>query len=124
MVETMQKGPGYLRPSQGTRERLRRIGRLRGAAASSTNAPPCVQSDTRSSRTLEQCDISDSDLDAEEPNSVPQYDLPDDVLIVLGGKIKQKRIDSLRRICKKAMRLRRRLQAQPNDEDATGDRTF
>ena len=73
-----------------------------------TDVQAKAQPHTSSSRTPEQCDISDDDLDAEEPTSVPQYDLTDDRFKVLQGKINNDDIDRLRKHYNKTIRLARR----------------
>jgi len=77
-----------------------------------------------SSRGPEAFDISDDDLDAEEPTSVPFYDPTDDSFNVLQRILKQEDIDKLRKRCSKTIRLARHLQTQPNDADAKADRMF
>ena len=83
-----------------------------------------TQADTQSSRTPEQFDISDDELEEETPTSIPQYDLTDDKFNVLRGKLDQDHIDMLRERYAKTVKLGKHLQQQPSDNDAKAEQTF
>ena len=77
-----------------------------------------------SPRTPQHFDISDDDVDEEQPTNTPSYDLTDDRFNLLREKIRQDDIDRLRERYQKTARLGRHLKAQPNDNDAKADHTF
>jgi ribosomal protein S15P/S13E len=83
--------------------------------------PKSDPTEPASPKTAQHFDISDGDVEEERPKGIPNYDLTDDTLKVLNGKVDEEHIDILRDRYVKVVRLGKHMRAHPRDQDSKAE---
>jgi hypothetical protein len=79
--------------------------------------PPSPPRESKGTRTPENFDMSDGEVEEERPQGIPHYDLTDDMFKVFKGKVDEEHVDILKDCYVKVVRLGRHIKLHPRDED-------